>query len=87
MTNIRRERILWLAMRVCAADDWIEYDSGSKTFFMHPALEQRVEESKRNAAAAAAAKRERSNKFMADDESDVEMTAAGYGNCEEEDYI
>jgi len=28
-----------------------------------------------------------SNKFMADDESDVEMTAAGYTNSEEEDYI
>jgi len=86
MTNIRRERILWLAMRVCAADDWIKYDSGSKTFFMHPALEHRIEESKRKAAAVAA-KRERSNKFMADDESDVEMTAAGYSNSEEEDYI
>jgi len=83
MTNIRRERILWLAMRVCAADDWIKYDSGSKTFYMHPALERRIEESKRKAAA----KRARSNKFMADDESDVEMTAAGYSNSEEEDYI
>jgi hypothetical protein len=53
---------------------------------MHPALEHRIEESKRKTAAAAA-KRERSNKFMADDESDVEMTAAGYSNSEEEDYI
>jgi hypothetical protein len=86
ITNIRRERILWLAMRVCGGDNWIKYDSESKTFSMHPALEHRIEKSKRKAAAAAA-KRESSNKFMANDESDIEMTAAGYSNSEEEDYI
>jgi hypothetical protein len=76
MTNIRRERILWLAIRVCAADDWIKYDFESKTFYMHPALEHRIDESKRS-----------SYELIVDDKLDVEMTEAGYSNSEEEDYI
>ena len=50
MTNIRRERILWLALRICAADDWMVYDEATGTFALHPALMQRMEEASKQAA-------------------------------------
>ncbi|KAF8545284.1 hypothetical protein BDD12DRAFT_785789 [Trichophaea hybrida] len=76
MTNIRKERILWLAMRVCAADDWIKYDSELKIFYMHPALKNRIDEELEREAAVAVAK-----------QSSEDVEKGGYGNFEEEDYF
>ena len=32
MTNIRRERILWLAARICADGDWLAYSADTRSF-------------------------------------------------------
>ena len=44
MTNIRRERILWLAARICANGDWLAYSADTRSFAKHPALRQRLED-------------------------------------------
>ena len=50
MANIRRERILWLAVRICGDGDWLAYSAGIRSFAVHPALRQRIEASKAAAA-------------------------------------
>jgi len=42
MTHNWVERILWLTMRVCGANHWIEYDSESMTFTIHSALKNGI---------------------------------------------
>jgi hypothetical protein len=84
MTNIRVERILWLAMRICAVDDYIKYDSQSMSFAVHPALESRMVEAQKRVEAAAQrrVKKEEDEQTVDDSDADVEMT-----HSESEDYV
>lgn len=84
MTNIRRERILWLALRICAAGDWMVYDTKSRTFALHTALVQRMEEACRRAAAAAVRRIKREGPQADDD--DVDMTETEHSNSDKDDY-
>ena len=68
-TNIRRERILLLATKICDNGDWLAYNNETNSFAMHPALERRLEASKAAAATTA---------FHRDLELDVDMTGCGY---------
>jgi len=86
MTNIRRERILWLALRICAAGDWMVYDAKTGTFFLHSALVQRMEEARKRAIAAAAARRIKREGSLAGDE-DVDMTETEHSNSDRDDYV
>ncbi|KAI5777653.1 hypothetical protein EDC01DRAFT_635571 [Geopyxis carbonaria] len=84
MANLRMERILWLAMRICASGDWIRFGGEPRCFEVHPNLESRIEEAKRRDALAA---KKMSTMSMGTDDEDFEMGAAVCSNSEDEDYV
>ena len=83
MTNIRRERILWLAARICAQGDWLSYCAESRSFAIHPALRERLEASKA-AAAAATYHRDQSHIKVLSEELDVDMGTTGCGHSDDD---
>jgi len=84
MTNIRRERILWLALRICAAGDWMIYDANTRIFTLHPALAERMEQARKRAAAATQIKREGSQ--VDDEDEDVDMMKTEHSS-DEDGYV
>ena len=78
MANPRRERILWLAARICGDGDWLAYSAETRSFTVHPALRQRIEASKA-ARAMATFHRDKSHTMVL---SDVDM-ATVYGHSGE----
>ncbi|KAA8907426.1 hypothetical protein FN846DRAFT_946959 [Sphaerosporella brunnea] len=85
MTNTRAERILWLALRICATEDYLKYDSETKNFSVHPALESRLAEAKKREKAEALKQVKREETATGED-SDVEMLPAEY-DSEGDDYV
>ena len=75
MTSVRRERILWLTVRICGDGDWLAYSAETRSFSVHPALRQRLEASKA-AAAAATFQRAQSDTEAPSEEPDVDMAAS-----------
>lgn len=58
MAYARLERILWLALRICATNDYIQLKNDSTTFSVHPALESRLAEARERTGAVAKEGRE-----------------------------
>jgi rRNA-processing protein FCF1 len=86
LPKIRAERILWLAQRICLAGDYISYNSETRTFSIHPALENRIEESKKKKLAAAQ-KREAALNPPTSEEYEAESGPPNYTNSDEEGYV
>ncbi|KAL7274419.1 hypothetical protein RUND412_002677 [Rhizina undulata] len=79
-TNMRTERVLWLAFRLCATGDWLFFENDN--FSIHPALVARIRLAKQKAALIA--EKYAKPTTTIDEDSDLEMTGE---NEFEEDYV